>query len=67
MTRKVNLANLTKEEALDWLDANDTDFNWRTELPEANFLQAVADNIISYGYEGQSGDIIIVPLITETI
>lgn len=58
---KVNIKDLTPEQALQWLVANDSEAKdfWESQPVNAELCAAVWDNIREFGTEHQSGPIIV--------
>lgn len=66
---KLEIADLTNEQARTWLIANDREAAefWRT-YPDDDLIGAVKDNLNSFGWENQLGEIIVSqPVITDKI
>lgn len=58
----VDLSDMTNELAREWLMENDIDArDYWAATPNANLVEAVADNLKDFGYDAQLGNIIVLP------
>lgn len=64
MVKTVSTTEITNEEAMHWLKHNDPEYNWESHTA---LIDAVRDNLHSFGEERQSGHIHVIPDLTLSL
>ena len=59
MATTVHIDDLTQDQALSWLIANDSEYDWANNQ-DGDLTYAVSDNLYSFGETSQSGSIRVV-------